>query len=145
MSTISDVVELVNDPYNGPEEGIDFWVDEQGHIQVNDTRTAGLILRRVNTSGQFAQNLVKIGAQGDSILLGFDTLVDIPAVHTVKIGFQNATLAEVKQDQTGKFCVYLDNKRGARMFNKLASAKTFIKRLDKDLKTIGTVNEDLED
>ena len=145
MSTISDVVELVNDPYNGPEEGIDFWVDEQGHIQVNNTRTAGLILRRVNTSGQFAQNLVKIGAQGDSILLGFDTLVDIPAVHTVKIGFQNATLAEVKQDQTGKFCVYLDNKRGARMFNKLASVKTFIKRLDKDLKTIGTVNEDLED
>lgn len=137
MQQLEQLIEVISDPYEGREEGVDFWVDEEGYIQVQSVRTAALIMREANTSGMFGQNLVKMGQKGDSILLGFDTLLDAEPVYTVKIGYQKAILAEVKKDDNGKFCVYLDKKRGARLFNKLSSAKTYLKRLDKELQSSG--------
>ena len=148
MSTLRDLADLINDPYEGPEEGVDFWVDERGYIQVDNTYTAGIILRRANTSGQFNQTLVRLGQRGDSMLLGFDTLVDADAIYSTKIGLNCDILAEIKEDLGGKFCVYLDHKRSARMFNKLAGAKKFVKSLDKDLKTVSepvSTYDDLDD
>ena len=94
-------------------------------------------MRTANTSGEFTENLVKIGQKGDSLLLGFDTLLNADAVFTIKIGYQKSILAEVKKDDSGKFCVYLDRKRGARLFNKLTSAKSYLKKLDKELQNQG--------
>lgn len=148
MATLEQLLEVITDPYNGREEGVDFWVDENGLIQVPDVRTAALLMREANTSGVFEQNLVKVGQKGDAILLGFDTLLDADAVYTTKIGLKNDILAEVKRDEMDKFCVYLNRKRSARMFNKLTSAKRFIKALDKDLQTVGnleTTHDDLDD
>lgn len=147
MANLDLLLEVISDPYEGREEGVDFWVDEDGHIQVPSIRTAALLMREANTSGYFKQNLVKIGQKGDSILLGFDTLLDADAVFTSKIGPQKDILAEVKRDENDKFCVYLNRKRSARMFNKLTSAKRFVKSLDKDLTTVGTVStyDDVDD
>lgn len=136
MTNLEQLLEVITDPYNGREEGVDFWVDEEGHIQVQEVKTAALIMRTANKSGVFEQDLVKIGQKGDAILLGFDTLIAEPAVYTAKIGYLKGVLAEVKTDSK-KFSVYLDGKRSARVFKKLASAKTFIKRLDKDLQATG--------
>jgi len=147
MATLEQLLEVISDPYSGREEGVDFWVDEDGYIQTQDVRTAALIMRTANMSGEFAQNLVKVGQKGDSILLGFDTLLDAKAVFTDKIGVNKDILAEVKRDENDKFCVYLNRKRSARMFTKLASAKKFVKSLDKDLQSVGTVStyDDVDD
>jgi len=145
MSMISDVVDLVNDPYNGPEEGVDFWVDEQGLIQVSDTRTAGLIMRTVNTSGNFTSQLVKIGQKGDSVLLGFDELLNIEPVYVARIGYKRDTQIEVKSDTEDKFFIYVNKKRLARTFKKLAQAKRYIKQLDKDLQQEATEPEAIEE
>ena len=142
---ISDVVDLINDPYNGPEEGVDFWVDEQGLIQVSDTRTAGLILRTVNTSGNFTSQLVKIGQSGDSVLLGFDELLNIDPVYAARIGYKRDTQVEVKSDTSDKFFIYVNKKRLARTFKKLAQAKRYIKQLDKDLQQEATEPEATEE
>lgn len=142
---ISDVVDLVNDPYNGPEEGVDFWVDEQGLIQVSDTRTAGLIMRTVNTSGNFTSQLVKIGQKGDSVLLGFDELLNIEPVYVARIGYKRDTQIEVKSDTSDKFFIYVNKKRLARTFKKLAQAKRYIKQLDKDLQQEATEPEAIEE
>ena len=136
MSNLEQLLEIITDPYNGREEGVDFWVDEEGLIQVQDVRTAALIMREANKSGCFEQNLVKVGQRGDSILLGFDMLVSIPPVYTAKIGYLKGVLAEVKTDGK-KFSVYLDGKRHTRMFNKLASARAFIRQTDKELQSVG--------
>ena len=133
MQNLEQLLEVISDPYNGREEGVDFWVDEEGYIQAQDVRTAALLMREANNSGVFKQNLVKVGQKGDSILLGFDTLLDAKAVFTDKIGANKDILAEVKRDENDKFCVYLNRKRSARMFSKLTSAKKFVKSLDKDL------------
>jgi len=145
MSMISDVVDLINDPYNGPEEGVDFWVDEQGLMQVSDTRTAGLILRTVNTSGNFTSQLVKIGQSGDSVLLGFDELLNIDPVYAARIGYKRDTQVEVKSDTNDKFFIYVNKKRLARTFKKLAQAKRYIKQLDKDLQQEATEPEATEE
>ena len=131
------LLEVISDPFNGPYEGEDFCIDEHGHIQVQEPRTAALIMRKANSSQMFDQNLVKIGNKGGSIILGFDDLFSADPVFVSQIGYQKSVLAEVKADANGKFCIYLDGKRSARMFAKLASAKTFIKRLDRDLQTVG--------
>lgn len=147
MQNLEQLLEVISDPYNGREEGVDFWVDENGYIQAQDVRTAALLMREANTSGQFKQNLVKVGQKGDSILLGFDTLLDASAVYTVKIGMNKDIVAEVKRDENDKFCVYLNRKRSARMFNKLTSAKRFVKSLDKDLQSVSHVStyDDVDD
>ena len=147
MQNLEQLLEVISDPYNGREEGVDFWVDEEGYIQAQDVRTAALLMREANTSGVFKQNLVKVGQKGDSILLGFDNLLDADAVYKTKIGSNNDILAEVKRDDNDKFCVYLNRKRSARMFTKLTSAKRFIKSLDKDLQSVSAVStyDDLDD
>lgn len=147
MQNLEQLLEVISDPYNGREEGVDFWVDEEGYIQAQDVRTAALLMREANTSGVFKQNLVKVGQKGDSILLGFDNLLDSDAVYKTKIGPNNDILAEVKRDDNDKFCVYLNRKRSARMFTKLTSAKRFVKSLDKDLQSVGAVStyDDLDD
>lgn len=137
MATLEQLLEVISDPYEDREEGVDFWVDEDGYIQTQDVRTAALIMRTANTSGVFDHNLVKVGQKGDSILLGFDTLLDAEPVFSIKIGYQKAISAEVKKDDNNKFCVYLDRKRGTRLFNKLASVKSYLKKLDKELQTQG--------
>ena len=139
MTQNSQLLEIISDPFLGPFEGEDFCVDEQGFIQVYDSnpKMAALIMRKANTSGLFPVNLVKVAQKGDSIILGFDTLIATSPVFKSQIGYQKGVLAEVKVDANGKFCVYLDNKRSARLYAKLASAKTFIKRLDKDLQSVG--------
>ena len=123
MANREQLLNTITDPYEGPEEGIDFWIDENGYVQVPDHRTAGLIMRKANTSGEFEQKLVKIGQKGDVILLGFDTLANVEPVYSARIGFKGDTSAEVKKDTSGKFCVYINGKRQARLFNKLTSAK----------------------
>jgi len=143
MQNLEQLLEVISDPYSGREEGVDFWIDEDGYIQTQDVRTAALIMRTANMSGEFTQNLVKVGQKGDSILLGFDTLLDAKAVFMDKIGVNKDILAEVKRDENDKFCVYLNRKRSARMFNKLTSAKKFVKSLDKDLQeTVKTASYD---
>jgi len=139
MTQNSQLLDIISDPFNGPFEGEDFCIDEQGYIQVinNNIRIAATIMRKANTSGLFNINLVKVGHRGDSILLGFDTVASTQPVFVNKIGYQNAVVAEVKVSDDGKFCIYLDKKRSSKTFAKLASAKTFIKRLDKDLQSVG--------
>jgi len=138
---------IISDPFNGPFEGEDFWVDADGTIQVaeNNVRVAAMIMRKTNSSGEFPQRLVKIGVQGDSILLGFDTLSDTEPVYTAKIGFKGDMLAEVKTDTNGKFCLYINGKRGARMFNKLSAVKATLKKLDREMQSAGVEPEDLDD
>ena len=147
MANLEQLLEVISDPYNGREEGVDFWVDEDSYIQVPSIRTAALLMREANTSGVFTQNLVKVGQKGDAILLGFDTLLDADAVYKTKIGLKQDILAEVKRDENDKFCVYLNKKRSARMFNKLTSAKRFVKSLDKDLQDAAKVSsyDDFDD
>ncbi len=148
MVQLEKLLEVITDPYEGREEGIDFWVDESGYIQVQDIRTAALIMRTANLSGEFAENLVKVGQKGDSVLLGFDTLLNIAPVYETKIGPNKDITIEVKRDSNEKFCVYLNRKRSARMFTKLTSAKRYIKGLDKDLTNVSKLevaHDDLDD
>jgi len=139
MTQNSQLLDIISDPILGPFEGEDFCIDEQGYIQVYDhnPKVAAMIMRKANTSGLFPVNLVKVAHKGDSIILGFDTVSSTEPVFVNQIGYQKGVLAEVKVGADGKFCIYLDKKRSARIFGKLASAKTFIKRLDKDLQTVG--------
>lgn len=148
MTQVAELLnEIIGDPINGPYEGEDYWIDEDGTIQVaeNNAILAGTILRKANNSGQFAVKLVKIGQRGDSIILGFDTLLDADPVYTTNIGYMRDTLAEVKKDTAGKFCLYLNKKRATRMFTKLTAAKTFLKKLDKDLQNEATEPELVEE
>ncbi len=148
MTQVAELLnEIIGDPIEGPFEGEDYWIDDDGTIQVaeNNVRLAATIMRKANNSGAFHQRLVKVGASGDSILLGFDTLVDVPPVYTTKIGYKGDMLAEVKKDETGKFCLYLNGKRAARLFNKLSSVKTALKKLDKEMQSAGEEPADLDD
>ena len=140
-----ELLEIISDPYNGLEEGVDFWVDEDGYIQV-PTETplvAGKILSRANNSGVFDKKLVKLSTKGDSILLGFDTLVDVAPVHTARIGYKDDTMAEIKQD-VKKFYVYLNGKRSNRTFTTLSKARAFVRKLDKELKAEAVEPEDFD-
>jgi hypothetical protein len=148
MTQVAELLnEIIGDPINGPYEGEDYWIDEDGTIQVaeNNVVLAATILRKTNNSGQFEVKLVKIGQRGDSIILGFDTLLDADPVYTTRIGYMHDTQVEVKKDLAGKFCLYLNNKRATRMFNKLASAKTYLKKLDKELQNEATEPEPVDD
>jgi hypothetical protein len=139
MTQNSQLLDIISDPITGPFEGEDFCIDEQGYIQVYDSnpKTAAMIMRKANTSGLFPVNLVKVAHKGDSIILGFDNLSSTAPVFTDQIGYKKDVLAEVKVDEDGKFCIYLDKRRSARTFSKLSGARTFVKRLDKDLQSTG--------
>ena len=144
MTQVAELLNgIISDPILGPFEGEDYWIDQDDTIQIaeNNVMLAGTILRKANNSGQFDVKLVKIGQRGDSIILGFDTLLDTDPVYKTQIGYMRDTLAEVKKDTTGKFCLYLNKKRATRMFTKLTAAKTFLKKLDKELKNEATEPE----
>jgi hypothetical protein len=106
-------------------------------------------MRKANTSGKFPQTLVKIGHRGDSILLGFDTLVDQAPVFVDQIGFKKDTIAEIKTEKDGKFCIYFNKKRSIKQFAKLSQAKAFVKKTDKTLQSVGemvsTADDDSDD
>ena len=148
MTQVAELLnDIIGDPINGPYEGEDYWIDEDGTIQIaeNNAILAGTILRKANNSGQFDVKLVKIGQRGDSIILGFDTLLDADPVYKTNIGFMRDTLAEIKKDTAGKFCLYLNKKRATRMFTKLTAAKTFLKKLDRELQNEGTEPEAVDE
>jgi len=136
--------EIIGDPIVGPFEGEDYWIDADGTIQVSDNNVilAATIMRKTNNSGQFDVKLVKIGHRGDSIILGFDTLLDAEPVYTTNIGYNKNTLAEVKATEDSSFCVYLNKKRSTRVFKKLHSAKTFLKKLDLELQKDNEMQDD---
>ena len=138
---------IIADPFTGPFEGEDYWIDDSGVIQVaeNNVRLAAIIMRKANLSGEFDKKLVKIGAQGDSILLGFDSLTDTAPIYTVKIGFKGDMLAEVREDASAKFCLYINGKRGNKMYAKLSVVKSAIKKLDREMQSVGQEPEDLDD
>jgi len=147
MNQVELLNDIIADPINGPYEGEDFWFDPDGSIQVADNNVllAATILRKVNNSGKFNLRLVKIGHRGDSILLGFDNLLDVDPVYVANIGYKRDTLAEVKKDDAGKFCLYLNKKRSARLYNKLTTVKSFLKRLDRELQQEAVEPEAFDD
>ena len=149
MSDIQKVVKLIEDPINGPYEGEDFYIDDDGVIQItdNNTKLAAIITRRVNQSGKFNQKLVKIGQKGDCILLDFDHLTDANPIHVDNIGFDRKTLAEIKQDDQGICYVYMNGRRYNKTFKSLAVAKSFINKTDKILKQTADslMNDNSED
>ena len=151
MQNYQDLMQLISDPIDGPFEGEDFSIDQDGIIQVSDNnvRVAALLMRKANTSGKFPQTLVKIGHRGDSILLGFDTLVDQAPVFVDQIGFKKDTIAEIKTEKNGKFCIYFNKKRSIKQFAKLSQAKAFVKKTDKTLQSVGemvsTADDDTDD
>lgn len=129
------LTDLISDPYDGPYEGEDYFIDNDGHIQVptNNTKLAALIMRKVNQSQQFDKRLVKLNQGGGTIVLGFDTLIDAEPVYTTNIGV-DSTLVEVKKDSNDKFCIYINQQRDSILFKKLKTAKTYIKQLDNKLR-----------
>ena len=147
MNQVELLNEIIADPINGPYEGEDYWIDADGTIQVaeNNVVLAATILRKANNSGAFDSKLVKVGHRGDSIILGFDTLLDVDPVYVANIGFKRDTLAEVKKDQAGKFCLYINKKRSTRLYNKLATVKTYLKKLDKELQQEAVEPESFEE
>ena len=91
MVNLSETLnDMIADPFDGPFEGEDFWVTEDGIIQVNnnDVGLAGKIMRKINQSGNFDKPLIKLGTSGDSIQLSFDTLGDTTPIFSAKIGFK---------------------------------------------------------
>jgi hypothetical protein len=142
--TIEHVINLVSDPFVGPFEGEDFFVDDHGMIQVteNNVKTAALIMRKVNTSGIFPKKLVKIGRSGDSILLGFDTLSDAESVYSDNVGPNNETNIQVKKDTDGKFVIYVNQRRSARPLKSMTAVKKFIRTLDQELRQVFLVPDE---
>lgn len=138
---------IISDPIDGPYEGEDFWIDPDGTIQIadNNATLAATIMRKTNNSGYFDSRLVKIGQRGDSILLGFDTLLDAEPVFVKRIGFKGDTLAEVKATEDKRFCLYLNKKRVTRMFKKLTAAKTYVKKIDRELQEVIVEPENFEE
>lgn len=147
MTNVETLVDIIADPILGPYEGEDFWVDDDGTIQIaeNNIVLAATIMRKANNSGEFTSRLVKVGHRGDSILLGFDTLVDAEPLYKATIGYQKSISAEVKKDSNGKFCLYLNKKRCSRLFSKMASVKTYLKNLDKELQSQPSETADIDD
>lgn len=145
MINLQDLNEIVSDPFDGPYEGVDFSVDAEGYIQVEDPKTAAIIMRKANASGLFSHRLVKLARKGDHVILGFDLVADSDPVHTAQIGYQRAVRAEVKADDQNRFYVYLDGKRLSKIYNKLSAAKGWIKKHDKELCSLGETVATYED
>ena len=60
MSKFSEkLTKIITDPIIGPFEGEDFWIDDNGTIQVaeNNVKMAATIMRKTNASGKFKQRL----------------------------------------------------------------------------------------
>ena len=147
MANVEKLLEIISDPYQGPYEGEDFQIDDQGIIQVeaNNVKIAAKIMRLANSSGEFAHQLVNLGKKGDSILLGFDELAEQVSLYSASIGFKGDMSAEVKKDlDSKKFYIYLNGKRSGKKFSSLGRAKTHIKKLDAELKNTTELQESFD-
>ena len=142
MTTLKEkLVNLLDSPYEGPYEGEDFIVNDDGYIQVfdNNIRLCGLIVHKVNKSSISDKTMVKLYTAGDAITLGFDETRAVESIFSKNIGFHGDVQAEIKVDTEGKFIVYINNKRKVKMYTTLAQAKVAINKLDKEL--LRTVEE----
>jgi hypothetical protein len=135
---------LGNDPYEGPFEGEDYLIDDDGVIHVGDPRLAATICRKVNMSNKFTNRLVNIGKSGDMISLGFDEIADTISVHSEKLGSNKDLKSDIKTDGT-VFYVYLEGKRKTKTFNTLSIAKAYCKKLSNQLDQLAEVNETDDD
>jgi len=126
---------MIEDPFEGPFEGEDFLIDEEGiiHVTNNNQKLAGIISRKVNQSNKFDMKMVRLGTSGDTIVLGFDPLTDAIPVHTDRIGFKKDVLVDVRQSSPTEFYLYVGKRRKNKVYSTLNRAKTAIKLLDKSL------------
>jgi len=129
-----------SDPYEGPFEGEDYLIDENGIIHVGEARLAATICRKVNMSNKFTNRLVHLGKSGDMIKLGFDEVADTASVHRDRIGSNKDIVADIKTDGV-LFYVYLEGKRKNKSFKSLSIAKAYCKKLGKQLDQLAQVNE----
>lgn len=134
--TVQTIRNLLNSEilFNDNLNDSDFAVEEDGTIQVFDRKvgTAAQIARVLNTSKAFDKQVVRLGFRGDSIVLGFDELVDAQAVYEDYIGPDCEVTAEVKQAKDGYY-VYMDNRRTTIKHKSIAAAKRYITQLDNQL------------
>jgi hypothetical protein len=150
MVNLSETLnDMIADPFDGPFEGEDFWVTEDGIIQVNnnDIGLAGKIMRKINQSGNFDKPLIKLGTSGDSIQLSFDTLGDTTPIFSAKIGFKGDMLAEIRQSENDKkeYLLYMNGKRNVKVYNSLARVKRAINKLDSEMKQAGLEPDAIDD
>ena len=112
----------------------DFSLESDGTILVFDNKigTAATIARVINTSKAFDKQLVRLGKRGDSIVLGFDELVDAEAVYEDWIGPDCEVEATVKQAKDCYY-VYMDDRRTSVKHKSIAAAKRYITQLDNQL------------
>ena len=136
LPTKQELIEFISNIADGLVEGTDYYIDDDGliNVDIKNAGIAGSIIREVNQSNLYSEKMVRITVSGDTIILGFDTIRTMPSVFALTIGKNKDTLAEVKEDGTGKFCFYLNDRRNTRTFRKLSTAKRFIKDMDKELK-----------
>lgn len=136
MIDINKLIRVIQDPFNGPFDGEDFWVEDDGIIQVpdNNVKMSSNIVRKVNQSNKFKQKLVNLGKKGDCIQLGFDELADQTPIFETNIGYKNSSKIAVRHDANEQCYVYVDGKRSNKVFKRLTQAKAYINRLDKVLK-----------
>jgi hypothetical protein len=66
-------------------------------------------------------------------------------VYSAKIGYKGDMLAEVRADESGKFCLYVNGKRGNKMYAKLSAVKSAIKKLDREMQSVSQEPENLDD
>lgn len=135
------LIDVITDPFVGPYYGEDYFIDSDGVIQVNDIKTAALIMRKVNLSMQFNTKLVRLGTSGDVVSLGFDQLASAEPVFSTTVG-PNKLPIDVKANESGKFCLYVDGKRSVKMFAKMSAVKKYIKQLDKELFQVAVNTDD---
>jgi len=149
QAIIEKLTEIIEDPIDGPYDGEDFWIEADGIIYVseNNIGVASKIIRKVNSSQQFSEKLVRLGKSGDAISIGFDNLADDSPVLTQMIGIDKSICADVRMDNARKFYVYLDGRRLIKAFSKLSQVKQYITRLDKQSKITekDMSSDDIED
>jgi len=133
-----------SDPYEGPFEGEDYLIDDDGIIHVGEARLAATICRKVNMSNKFTNRLVHLGKSGDMIKLGFDEVADTASLHSEKLGSNKDVKSDIKTDGT-VFYVYIEGKRKTKTFNTLSIAKAYCKKLSNQLDQLAEVNETDDD
>lgn len=129
MTDINKILDIL-DPYEDPEEGVDFYIEDNAVFVPNrNAKIAGKIKKIVDQSKIFNYKLVKIGMVGDDIKMGFDTVADTPSLHIALIGEKSSYKAEVKSDGVD-FYVYLNSQRQNKKLKTFSQAKRYIKILD---------------
>lgn len=138
MTQITDILSKTFCPIDGPFEGEDYHVDEEGYIVVDDPLTAGRICRIVNKK-IIDKKLIKLGTKGGAVILGFDELRDVNPVYSDSVGDDRDIKVNVKQGLNGIHFVYVDGRRMPKSYKTLGLAKAYVKKLDRDLKALSNV------